>query len=72
MSRTNIVVDDELVLRAMELTGATTRREVVDIALRRLVSRRQLVRSVKGRYTAVATSSEEFARRKRIEIEREG
>lgn len=37
MARTNIVLDDELVARAQELTGARTKREAVDIALRRLV-----------------------------------
>ena len=38
MGRTNIVLDDALVERAMRLTGARTKREVVDIALRRLIS----------------------------------
>ncbi len=36
-TRTNIVLDDKLVARAMKATGAKTKREVVDIALRRLV-----------------------------------
>ena len=35
--RTNIVLDDKLVRAAMKATGATTKREVVDIALRGLV-----------------------------------
>ena len=35
--RTNIVLDDKLVRDAMKATGAKTKREVVDIALRRLV-----------------------------------
>ena len=35
--RTNIVLDDRLVKDAMKLTGAKSKREVVDIALRRLV-----------------------------------
>ncbi|RMG85730.1 MAG: type II toxin-antitoxin system VapB family antitoxin [Candidatus Dadabacteria bacterium] len=35
--RTNIVLDDDLVREAMRLTGARTKREVVDLALRRLV-----------------------------------
>ena len=35
--RTNIVLDDKLVREAMKATGAKTKREVVDIALRRLV-----------------------------------
>jgi len=37
--RTNIVLDDELVAEAMKLTGAKTKREVVDRALRELVKR---------------------------------
>ncbi len=37
--RTNIVLDDELVAEAMKLTGARTKREVVDRALRSLVQR---------------------------------
>ncbi len=37
MSRTNIELDDELVERAMQKYGLTTKRSVVDLALRRLV-----------------------------------
>jgi len=36
--RTNVVLDKELVERAMEETGLRTRRELIDYALRRLVS----------------------------------
>lgn len=36
MGRTNIVIDDELVARVMELYGLRTKREAVDLALRRL------------------------------------
>ena len=36
--RTNIVLDDQLVADAMRLSGARTKREVVDLALRRLVA----------------------------------
>ncbi len=39
--RTNIVLDDRLVHEAMRVTGAKTKRNVVDIALRALVSRRR-------------------------------
>ncbi len=35
--RTNIVLDDKLVKDAMKATGAKTKREVVDLALRQLV-----------------------------------
>jgi Arc/MetJ family transcription regulator len=37
MGRTNVVVDDELVERAMRVYGLRTKREVIDLALRRLV-----------------------------------
>jgi len=37
--RTNIVLDDELIGEAMRITGARTKRQVVDRALRDLVAR---------------------------------
>jgi Arc/MetJ family transcription regulator len=37
MSRTNIDLDDRLVERAMERYGLRTKKEAVDLALRRLV-----------------------------------
>jgi Arc/MetJ family transcription regulator len=37
MSRTNIVLDDDLVQKAIHLTGAKSKRLVVQIALERLV-----------------------------------
>ena len=46
MARTNIEIDDDLVEKAMRLTGAHTKREVVDIALRRLVEKGTLYRSL--------------------------
>jgi Arc/MetJ family transcription regulator len=39
MSRTNVEIDDELVAQAMKLYGLRTKREAVDLALRRLVGR---------------------------------
>ena len=47
MGRTNIEIDDGLVEKAMRLTGARTKREVVDIALRRLVQKGSLYRAVR-------------------------
>lgn len=46
MARTNIELDDQLVKKAIQLTGATTKRQVVDIALRRLVEKGTLYRSL--------------------------
>jgi Arc/MetJ family transcription regulator len=39
--RTNIVLDERIVKEAMRATGARTKREVVDLALRELVARRK-------------------------------
>jgi Arc/MetJ family transcription regulator len=47
MAQTNLEIDDGLVERAMQLTGASTKREVVDIALRRLVEKGGLYRSLR-------------------------
>ena len=47
MGRTNIELDEKLVEQAMRLTGAHTKREVVDIALRRLVEKGSLYRAVR-------------------------
>ena len=54
MGRTTIEIDDGLIEEAMRLTGATTKREAVDIALRRLVDKGTLYRSIRrlrGRLT---------------------
>lgn len=37
MGRTNVVVDDELIECAKRVYGLRTKREVIDLALRRLV-----------------------------------
>lgn len=37
--RTNIVLDDDLIAEAMKLSGARSKREVVDRALREMVTR---------------------------------
>ncbi len=39
--RTNIVIDDDLMKRAMRASGAKTKREAVEAALRLMVSIRQ-------------------------------
>ena len=36
--RTNIVIDDELMNDAMRLTGAKTKREAVELALKSLIA----------------------------------
>lgn len=39
--RTNIVLDDDLIAEAMRLSGGTSKRETVDLALHELVARRR-------------------------------
>jgi len=48
--RTNIVIDDDLVAEAMQATGARTKREVVDLALRELLhkTRQHRLKCLKG------------------------
>lgn len=51
MTRTNIELDDELVSAAMERFGLTTKRSVVELALRRLLASpvdADFVRSIEG------------------------
>lgn len=51
MSRTNIELDDELVAAAMERFGLTTKRSVVELALRRLLASpvdADFIRSLEG------------------------
>ena len=48
MGRTNIDLDQELVEQAMRLTGARTKREVVNLALSRLVEKGSLYRALRS------------------------
>ena len=41
MAKTNIVLDEKLVREAMKLANVKTKREVVDLALRRFVHSRK-------------------------------
>jgi Arc/MetJ family transcription regulator len=47
MGRTNIEIDDDLIEKARRLTGAKSKRDAVDIALRRLVEKGGLYRAVR-------------------------
>jgi Arc/MetJ family transcription regulator len=48
--RTNIVIDDDLLAEAMECTGLTTKKAVIDEALRTLVRlrRQAAIRQLRG------------------------
>ncbi len=49
--RTNIVIDDRLMARAMRLSGAPTKRKAVEQGLKLLVrlKRQEKIRSARGR-----------------------
>jgi Arc/MetJ family transcription regulator len=49
--RTNIVIDDKLMAEALKLTGARTKREVVELGLRALIQLKQQerIRGVRGK-----------------------
>jgi Arc/MetJ family transcription regulator len=47
VGRTNIVLDDALIKRAMQVSGAKTKREAVDRALREMVARRSVYRALR-------------------------
>ncbi|HVR73273.1 MAG TPA: type II toxin-antitoxin system VapB family antitoxin [Planctomycetota bacterium] len=47
MARTNINIDEALIRKAIQLTGARSKREAVDIALRRLVEKGSLYRTLR-------------------------
>jgi Arc/MetJ family transcription regulator len=47
VARTNIVLDDDLIQQAMQVSGAKTKREAVDRALREMVARRPVYRALR-------------------------
>jgi Arc/MetJ family transcription regulator len=47
VGRTNIVIDDALIKRAMQVSGAKTKRQAVDRALRELVARGSVYRALR-------------------------
>jgi len=49
--RTNIVIDDDLMAEALKATGASTKREAVELGLRTLVKLRdqEAIRRFRGR-----------------------
>ena len=67
---TNIDIDEDLVAEAMQLSGARTKREVVDRALREMVARARRPRfkdfygigGIEPDYDPKASSPEEFGK----------
>jgi Arc/MetJ family transcription regulator len=50
--RTNIVIDDELIGQAMDLTGLKTKKDVVELALKNLIAakKRDTLAAAFGQY----------------------
>jgi Arc/MetJ family transcription regulator len=46
MARTNIVLDDDLIRKAIRITGAKSKRRVVEIALERLVQQGDVMKAL--------------------------
>jgi len=53
MKRTNIVIDESLLKKALKVTGLKTRRELLDYALRELIRResQKEILELKGKVT---------------------
>jgi Arc/MetJ family transcription regulator len=49
--RTNIVIDDKLMAEALQVTGARSKREVVELGLKTLVQlkRQERIRGLRGK-----------------------
>ncbi len=49
--RTNIVIDDDLMAEALKVTGARSKREVVELGLKTLVQlkRQERIRGLRGK-----------------------
>ncbi len=47
MARTNIDIDEKLIQKAIKLTGARSKREAVEVALRRLVEKGTIYRALR-------------------------
>ena len=48
MRRTHIAIDPRPIREAMRITGARSRREAVDITLRRIVDKESLYKAIAG------------------------
>ena len=53
MSRTNIVLDDNLVSKGLKMTGLRTKKDLVDLALRELVRKedQKSILSLEGKFS---------------------
>ncbi len=68
MGRTNVVVDDKLIERAMGLYGLRTKREAIDLALRRLVGEYEQIDMLDMEGTGWEGNLEEMRRSRVVEL----
>lgn len=68
MGRTNVVVDDELLAKAMKLYRLRTKREAIDFALRRLVSRYEQIDMLDMEGTGWEGDLQEMRRSRVVEL----
>ena len=47
MARTNIDIDEKLIKKAIEMTGAKSKREAVEVALQRLVEKGTIYNAIR-------------------------
>jgi len=47
MGRTNVYIDDELIDKVISITGARSKREAIDVALRKIVDNESLGKDIK-------------------------
>lgn len=65
--RTNIDIDDALLTEAMRLTGATTKKQVVENALRESVERRRSRDKIRALYGKIEWEGDLDAMRQRAD-----
>ena len=68
MTRTNIILNDEVVEEAKKLTSLKTKREVIDFALRELVKQLRRKKLIAIRHKGIWQGDLSKWRRKRFDI----
>lgn len=64
--KTNIVLDDEIIEEAKELTSLKTKRDIIDLALRELVKNLRKKKQLKLRHKGLWEGNLREMRRKRF------
>jgi Arc/MetJ family transcription regulator len=66
-TRTNVILEDEIIEEAKELTSLKTKKEVIDLALRELINRLRRKRLLSIRHKGLWEGNLSKLRRKRID-----